>query len=119
VVESRVTSVDLRSFLVFHVLKVSFEAVESLIPELPVRLDPGVDLAEAFRPQPVHAPLRVDADVDEARIAEHAEVLRDRGLAHRQLVDELADRPLAISQQVEDAAAIRFGEELERGDHGE
>jgi hypothetical protein len=112
-----VTSVDLRSFLVLHPLKVPLEAVESLIPESPVGLDPCIDLAKRLRPQPVEASLGIDADVDESRVAEHAEVLRDGRLAHRQPVHELAHGSLSVAQQVEDAAAVRFGEELEWGDH--
>jgi hypothetical protein len=36
-------------------------------------------------------------------------------LAHRELGNEVADRPLVHAKQVEDAAAIRLGEHLERG----
>jgi hypothetical protein len=101
-----------------HGLEVALEAIESVFPQAPVRRDPCIDLAESIRPKPVHTPLGIDADVDKAGIAEHAEVLRDRGLAHGQLLDELPDGPFAIAQQVEDAAAVRFSQELEGGDHG-
>jgi hypothetical protein len=112
-----VTSVDLRSFLVLHPLKVALQSVEAFVPQSPVRLDPGVDLAKSLRPQPVDASLGIDPDIDEAGVAEHAEVLRDGRLAHRKPIHELAHWPFAVAQQVEDAAAIRFGEELEGGDH--
>jgi hypothetical protein len=39
-------------------------------------------------------------------------------LAYRQPIDELAHRPFTVAQQIEDAAAVRLGEELEGGDHG-
>ena len=99
-------------------LQLALEAIESALPQAPVGGDPHVDLAERFRPEPIQAPLGIDADVDETRVTEHAEVLRDGGLAHRQPGDELANRALAVAQQVEDAATVRFGEELEGGDHG-
>ena len=100
-------------------LQLALEPIEPVLPQTSIGGDPYVDLAERFRPEPIQAPLSIDADVDEARVAQHAEVLRDGGLADRQPLDKLAHRPLTVAQQVEDAATVRFGEELEGGDHGE
>ena len=61
----------------------------------------------------VETPLPVDAHVDEARVAEHAEMLRHRGLADRQRGNEIADGLLAGEQQVEDPAPVGFGNHLE------
>jgi hypothetical protein len=97
---------------------VLFEAGEPPLPELSVGGDPGIDLPERIRAESIHAPLAVDADVDEPGVAQHSKVLGHERLAHREPIDELAHGPFAVAQQVEDAAAVGFGEELERGDHG-
>ena len=47
-------------------------------PEAPERREPGVDLHERLGPDPVDAPLRVDARLDEAGLAQHAQVLGHR-----------------------------------------
>jgi hypothetical protein len=112
-----VTSVDPWSFRVIHGLEVSLEALQTLAPEPPIRLDPRIDLLEPLRTKSVHASLGIDADVDETCLTQHPEVLRDGWLAHREPVHELTHRSLAVSQEVEDATAGRFGEELEGGDH--
>ena len=41
----------------------------------------------------------------------------DRRLADRKLPHEVSDRALALEQQVEDAATMGLGDDLERGDH--
>src|SRR3954466_7187881 len=54
----------------------------------------GVDLIEAARSR-----LAVDHQAD---VLEHLQVLGDRGAAHRQLGRELAHRPRAVREAVED-----------------
>jgi hypothetical protein len=44
-------------------------------------------------------------------------VLRHPGLAQAEPIDELADRPLALTEEVEDAATLGLGEDVE-GVHG-
>ena len=61
----------------------------------------------------VDAPLRVGPRLDEPGLAQHPQVLRHRGLAHRQRVDQIADRAFLGQQQVEDAAAVRLGQDVE------
>ena len=65
----------------------------------------------------IDAPLRVGPDFNEARIPQHPQVLGDRGLAHASPFDEVADRPLPVTQQVKDAPAVRLGEHVECLDH--
>ena len=94
------------------VFQMSLEAVEALVPEPAVRLDPGVDLAERLRPEPV---ARV---AGRRRGRPRVPSRAARGGASRRRADSSraarpAHRPLTVAQQVEDAAASRFGEELE------
>ena len=70
-------------------------------PQQPVRLDP------------VEAPRAVLAVADEARVLEHAQVLRDGRPADRQSVGELADRARPRLQRLEDASPCRVAEGVE------
>jgi hypothetical protein len=45
-------------------------------------------------------------------------MLGHRRLGQRQPLDQLADRPLAVPQEVEDLPAARLGQHLECGCHG-
>ena len=90
------------------------QRVEAVRPQLAEGLQPAVELAERDGAQPVEPAVRVGAHLDEAGVAQHLEVLGHRRLREAQLVDELAHRALAGSQQFEDAASVRLGE---RGKH--
>jgi hypothetical protein len=82
-------------------------------PELAVRRKPVVELFERFRPDAIQAALRVRAHLDEPGIFEDAEMLGDGRLAGAEEVDELADRPFAVAEQVEDRQTARLGKDLE------
>ena len=94
-----------------------FEQVQARRPQLPVRRQPRVEVLKRGRPQPIDAPLRVRADFDEARVAEDAQVLGNRRLADGQVVDQLADRQIRESEQIQDAATVGLGEDFERRVH--
>jgi hypothetical protein len=98
---------------------VVFEAIEVRRPELAIRREPVVELFERFRPDAVQAALRVRARLDEPRISENAEMLGDGRLADAQAVDELADRPLAVAEQIEDRQTARLGKDLECSESGD
>jgi hypothetical protein len=51
---------------------------------------------------------------DEARILEDAEMLRDRGAAHRDLRGEVAHGLRAAAEELEDQPASRVAEGVER-----
>jgi hypothetical protein len=85
-------------------------------PELTVGGEPLVELGERLRSDAVQAALRIRAGLNEPRVLEDAEVLRHCWLAEAELVDELPDGPLAISQQIEDRQPTRLGQNLERGE---
>jgi hypothetical protein len=91
-------------------LQASFECVQTAGPVRPVRLEPPIDLGERLRPQAVPAPPAVRPDVHQAGLPQHPEVLRDPGLAEVQPSDEVVDRPLLASQEVEDLSARRLCE---------
>ncbi len=82
-----------------------------------VRRQPDIDLAQRLGPDPIDAALGVDTGLDQPRLAQHLEVLGDGGLAERQSLDQVADRPLAFCQHVEDAPPTRLGQHLERARH--
>ena len=95
----------------------AFEGVESLHPHLAIRTDPVVDFSQRPGTQPVVAPLSVGPDLYEAGVPQHLQVLGHTGLRDGDANDELADRLLAGAQGLEDLAAARVGEGLERSCH--
>src|SRR5204862_3162732 len=99
-------------------VEVSLQGIEAGTPQPAIWLDAGVDLGERRRAQLVPAPLRVLADLHEARLPQHAQVLRDPGLAEPERVDQLPHRPGSLPQEVQDAAPGRLGHYFEGGSHG-
>jgi hypothetical protein len=97
----------------------ALEAIEVCRPELAVRREPVVELFERFRPDAIQAALRVRAHLDEPRIFEDAEMLRDGWLADAEAIDEVADRPFAVAEQVEDRQTARLGQDLECSESGD
>jgi hypothetical protein len=100
-------------FGVVHLVQVAFEHVEALAPQRAVGRQPVVDFAQWVEPQPVYATLGIHAGLDEAGLTQHAQVLRDGRLAHRQQLDELSHGSCAAAEEVEDAASVGLGEDLE------
>jgi hypothetical protein len=98
---------------------VVFEAIEVGRPELAVRREPVVELRERFRPDAIQAALCVRAHLDEARLLEHSKMLGDGRLADPEAVDELADRPFAAAEQIEDRQTARLGQDLECCESGD
>jgi hypothetical protein len=104
------------SFASFQGVEVTFEGVEAGGPQRSIGGEPVVDLAERVGAHAVEAVLRGDTGFDEAGVAEHAQVFGDGGLADAEGVDEVADGALPVgAEEVEDAPAIGFGEDGERG----
>ncbi len=90
-----------------------FEAIEVRRPELAVGREPLVELRERFRPDAIQAALRVRARLDEPRVLEDAEMLGHGRLADAEPVDELAHRPFAVAEHVENLEPPRLGKHLE------
>ena len=87
--------------------------VEPIAPCGAVRREPLVDLAQRLGTQPVDAALRVHPHVDDAGLAQHPQVLRHRRLADAERGDKVADRPILLAQQIEDAPPVRLSEHVE------
>src|SRR5215207_7064310 len=96
-------------------LQVSFEGVETVRPEAPVRLEPLIDLGQGLGSDAVDAALGVGADGDEAGVPQHPEVLGDSGLAQLQALPQLPHRALPRQQQIQDPPSGGLGEDLEGG----
>jgi hypothetical protein len=100
---------------------VVFETIEMSRPELAIGGKPVVELRERLRSDAVQATLRIGAGLHEPRILEDAEVLRDSRLTQAEVVDEVADGPLAVAEQIEDCEPLWLGQNLKCGElaHGE
>lgn len=88
----------------------SQQSVEPVRPVAAVGLEPRVHLGERLRTRAVPALPAAGMDVYKPDLAEHLEVLRAAGLAERQTRDQVAERALTDAQQVEDLAALLFGQ---------
>ena len=91
----------------------SFECVETAGPQAPVGLEPRGDLRQRLRSDCIYPALGVRPRVHEARIAQDAQMFRHARLADLDAVDDLADRPLALAQEVEDLPPAWFRQYLE------
>jgi hypothetical protein len=95
-----------------HVVEVGLQRVEPVTPGGPVRSQPLIDLPERLGPEPVPAPLAVGSHLDQARLAQDPQVLGHPRLAEAQFRGQVADRPLAAAEQIEDAPPVRFDQNL-------
>src|SRR5207245_8454315 len=95
--------------------QIALEAVEALVPEAAIMLDPVGDLLQRARLQPAGPPLRLAAARDQAGALQHLEMLRDAGKAHVEGLGELGHRGLAQSEPCQDGAPRRIGEGREGG----
>src|SRR5438093_13664083 len=84
----------------------------------PERLEPRVELVDRLRSQLVDALLRDRTHVDQAGVAEHAEVLRHLRLAQSEALRDLPYRARLVAEQLDDAQSIRFGQGCQHGVHG-
>src|SRR5207249_6073826 len=93
------------------------ELIEALVPRASIRLQPLVELPEGLGAKAVDALLRDRMRLHEPSLAEHAEVLRDLGLAEAEPFDDLSDRAWLPPQKLDDLPAVWFGESAQRGLH--
>ena len=87
-------------------VEVAFESIHMSGPEAAERSQPGIDLLEGFGPQPVETALRVHPRLHETCLAQHAQVLGDRGCGIQAALD-LSYRPLCEASRLR--IARRFG----------
>ena len=84
-----------------------------VVQRLLVLGEPLVHRTEARRFEAVQPPASIRPRPDEPHFAQHAKVLRDLGLRHRQVVDDRPDGLLAADEHVEDRAPGRLGDRVE------
>ncbi len=77
-----------------HPIKVAFESIQMNRPEPAELSQPGIDLLQPFRFQPVETPLRVHRGFHETGIAQHPQVLGHGRLRHPKLALDLSHRLL-------------------------
>src|ERR1051325_3129159 len=93
----------------------SFEAVETLLPEFAVVLDPLSDVLERRGLETARPPLRLASTGDESRALEHFQMLRDRRETHLERPRQFENRCFARGKPRQDGPTRRIGERGERG----
>src|SRR5262249_5363646 len=90
---------------------------ELVRPEAAELIEPGVDLAQRRGFNRISPPRAVAAHAGEARLAQHFQVLRDRGLGDAELAlddgDDVSRAVLACGEQLQDTAPHRIAEDVE------
>jgi hypothetical protein len=94
------------------------EALKVVLPKAAVALEPSLKLLERGGAQGIDAALRVHTNVNEAGVAEDAEMLGDLGLAEAEAADQVADGAGAVAQEFDDMKAVGLGEGAEGSHHG-
>src|SRR5437867_2807531 len=113
-----VAMIFLPFFLCLPLANQVLQPIHPVAHPAPERLEPDVELVERLRPQLVDALLRDRTHVDQAGVAQHAEVLRHLRLTQSEAFRDLPYRARLVAEQLDDAEAIRFGQGRQRGVHG-
>jgi hypothetical protein len=100
-----------------HPVEVAFERIHVGGPQPPEGSEPLVDIPQRFGPEPIDAPLGLDARFHEAGLSQDAEVLGHRCLGHPELAFELAHRLFRRREEAEDGPPIRLCDDGERRFH--
>src|SRR6267378_6249700 len=95
-----------------------FEAIESLLDDASIALQPRVELFERLRSKAVDPLLRDRPDLDEPGVAQNAEVLGHLRLPEAEPLDDFPDRAGLTAQQLDDLEPVRFRQGAQRGLHG-
>ena len=75
-------------------VQMATERVEPARPELAIGLEPGLELEQRRRVQPIDTALGADAGSDQARITQHLEMLRHARLAELETLDQTGNLKL-------------------------
>src|SRR5512133_3973548 len=84
--------------------QMAIQIVEPTFPELSERLDPVSDILHRARAQPSWSSLCIATALDEARVFENLEVLRDGRLAEPKRLIELVDTRFSLGEPSDDCA---------------
>lgn len=101
----------------FDAVEMTFQSVDVSRPEPAELCQPCIQLLKRFRLQTVETPLRVDRGLHKTGLPEHAQVLGYGRLRHAQLTLDLSHRLLRRSQQAQNGAAVRLGNDFKGGFH--
>jgi predicted dehydrogenase len=96
--------------LPFSASNFGVQSVQTLLPQCPVRIEPGVQFRERLGPQPVNPPLSLVLDLDQAGLSQHAQVPRDPGTGNGQQRRKLSDRCRSMSQCLHDSSPAPIGQ---------
>ena len=91
---------------------------ERLVPKPAEAVEPRIDVGQRLRPDGVEAPSALTPHCREAALSEHLQMLRDGRLRDPELAaydrDDLARRVLAVGEELQDPAADRVAQDVER-----
>src|SRR5207244_12679122 len=96
--------------LPLQLAQVVVHAMEALLPEAPIVLQPVRGVLEGTRLEPAGPPLRLATARDQTGGPQPPEVLGDRGKAHREGLGQLRDRRLARAEASKDRAPGGIGQ---------
>lgn len=94
-------------------VEVALQGIDMHGPHLAKLCEPSVYFAERFGPQAVYASLCIYFRLHEPGIAQHFEVLGDRGLRNMEQAFDLANGSIGSGQETEDRAAIGLADDFE------
>ena len=90
-----------------------FQSIEVNCPEGAIRSQPVVERSKRLGAYPVQAALGVRAGLDEPRFLEDPKVLRDGRLTEVQVIDEVPDGSLSVTEKVEDGLAAGLAQDVQ------
>jgi hypothetical protein len=93
-----------------HVFEQGVQALEVALPEAAIAIEPGLELLERRGSQRIDSTLRVDADIDEAGVAQNTQVLGYLRLAETETINEVANGAWSVQQQLNDVKPIGLGQ---------
>ena len=96
-----------------HSVEVAFERIHVLGPESAERGEPIIQFPQRLWAQAIETALRIDRGLDEARLAQHAEVLGNGWLRHAQLALDVSHGLLRREEQAEDGATVGLRNDFE------
>ncbi len=91
-----------------HAIQVTLERIDVRLPQAAEGQEPRVYFHEWLGPEPIEAPLRIDARLHEARLTQNSQVFRHRRLGQPQQCFDVAHGSFRRCKQIEDGAAARF-----------
>src|SRR6059036_1063332 len=90
--------------------QIRLQAIEALLPETAIVLQPAGGVLKRTRLEPAGPPLRLATARDQTGSLQHLEVLGDGGKAHREGLGQLRDRGLALGEASKDRTPGGIGE---------